>query len=604
MDISCRAIFLYLLLGVHSLWGQDSLSIADSSALVLKYYPKVTIDGKSEPATMSILNPKIKIDSTSLRIGSRKIIQQLFAASYLTADIDRFHLSDSTATISISKGPLFEFGTLDIDSSSEAILAQAGYRTQNFNNKRIDMSEFSEMYDNVIKELENNGFPFASIGLRDYTIDDASLHGAIQIQKGRYIEMDTFNLYGLDHIDKQYLYHYLQIDPGDPYNAEKILAVKQNINNLNFVSLAEDPTIRFIGNKAILNLNLQQKNASRFDFILGVLPSNNGEQQFTITGEANFEIQNKLKQGEQLSLKIQSLKQATQRLDFNFKYPFIGPFPFGVDTEFHLFRNENKHRDLNFSFGILYQLGSNNFLKAFWNRNTSRLIEIDTAALLSTRTLPSRLDVATNNFGLEWNQQNLDYRFNPRKGYNIIFRTTAGQKQTIINETIRSIANENVDFANAYDTIDLSSIQFRIDAHAEYFIPIRNRSTLLVGVRASKLFSENTIYENEYNRIGGNQILRGFDEESISAEFFYVGTLEYRLLLTRNSFLSAFVDYGIRQNKYDQDYEWDQPYGAGAGFSLETGAGIFGINVAVGSQKGNPLDFRNIKTHMGFLGLF
>ena len=119
-----------------------------------------------------------------------------------------------------------------------------------------------------------------------------------------------------------------------------------------------------------------------------------------------------------------------------------------------------------------------------------------------------------------------------------------------------------------------------------------------------KSYPGSKFFENEYYRIGGNDILRGFDEESISGEFFSVITIEYRLLLSRNSFLSTFIDYGFRQNKYDISNTWDQPYGAGAGFSLETASGIFGINVAVGSQKGNPLDFRNVKTHMGFLGLF
>ncbi len=288
----------------------------------------------------------------------------------------------------------------------------------------------------------------------------------------------------------------------------------------------------------------------------------------------------------------------------NFQYPFLLNLPFGFDSEFNLFRNETKNRDLNFSFGVLYQLKANNFLKAFYNIQSSRIIEIDTQSILQTRRLPSRLDVSTNNFGLQSNWQDLDYQFNPRKGYRIVLRGTAGQKNIIPSNAVLGLELEGVDFTKAYDTIDLSTYQFKIDLRSEFYLPIAKRSTVKSALTVAKIFTEQTVYENEYYRFGGNRLLRGFDEESISGEFYGVATVEYRLLLSRNSFMSAFVDYGIRQNKYDVENEWDRPYGAGAGFSLETAAGIFGVNVAVGSEKGNPLDFRNVKTHMGFLGLF
>ena len=86
--------------------------------------------------------------------------------------------------------------------------------------------------------------------------------------------------------------------------------------------------------------------------------------------------------------------------------------------------------------------------------------------------------------------------------------------------------------------------------------------------------------------------------------FLAVATLEYRLLLTRNSFVSAFFDYGIKQDKYDLEYEWDRPVGFGGGFSFETAVGIIGMSVGVGAQKGNGFDFVNPKTHIGLLSLF
>ncbi|WP_235295161.1 BamA/TamA family outer membrane protein [Portibacter lacus] len=546
-----------------------------------------------------------KMDSTALILDLKKVVSELQAAAFLEASIDSLQFRDSTATFRIHRGEVYKFAQLNLNPLYNEILAKAGYQIKTIEGKQMDVEFLGEMFDEVITVLENNGYPFAAISLKNYSTDENKFNADLHIDRGRLVTMDTFNLYGLDLISKSYLYNYLQIKPGDIYNAAEILKIKTRLNNLPFLNLTEDPTIKFIDNSAILNLKLESTNSSRFDFIIGIQPGSTTDgPRYSITGDVNFEIQNKLKQGEQFKINFERLKQETQKLEVNFQYPYLLSFPFGFDTEFNLFKNENKNRDLNFSFGVLYQLKANNFLKAFYNIQSSRLIEIDTTSILSTGKLPSRLDVSTNNFGLQSNWQDLDYQFNPRKGYKIILRGSAGQKTIIPSNAILGLEKEGVDFSSAYDTIDLETYQFKLNLTSSFFLPIGKRSTLKVGVTSEKIFAKSQVFENEYYRFGGNKLLRGFDEETISGEFYGVGTLEFRLLISKNSFISTFVDYGFRQNKYDVDFEWDQPYGAGAGFSLETGAGIFGVNVAVGSQKGNPLDLRNVKTHMGFLGLF
>ncbi len=556
-------------------------------------------------STSKLQNPVTKkSDSLNLLLKTSEFINKLRANAFLEASLDKIEFKDSIASVHIHQGPQYKIAQIKIPPNQKELLDKAGFRTANLLNKPLDLSEFSELFESVLDQLGNNGYPFSSVGFSNYSIEEAQFSGEIEIEKGPYILMDTFNLFGLNLINPKFLYNYLEITPGDPYDASKILKVKNRINNLPFLKLSEDPTITFLPGKAMLNIKLETINASRFDFIIGVLPNSNAARPYTISGDINFQIQNKFQQGEQLAIKFERLKPETQKMDIQFQYPYLLGLPFGIDSEFNFFRNENQNRDVNFSFGVLYQLGANRFLKAFWNRNTSRLIEINTLSLLSTRKLPSSLDIAVNNFGIQSQWQELDYRFNPRSGYQVVMRGTAGTKTIIPNNNIISLSNEQVNFQTAYDTLDLSTYQFKADVDLQYFFPLFKRSTILTKVAGSKIFSKQSVFRNEYSRIGGNQILRGFDEESIWAEFYVVGTLEYRLLLTRNSFVSTFFDYSIRQNKYETGFEWDNPYGLGAGFSLETGAGIFGISVAVGSQKGNALDFRNTKTHMGFISLF
>ena len=126
-------------------------------------------------------------------------------------------------------------------------------------------------------------------------------------------------------------------------------------------------------------------------------------------------------------------------------------------------------------------------------------------------------------------------------------------------------------------------------------MPVLKRSVLKLAVTSGWLFTSSPISQNEQYRIGGNRLLRGFDEESLFATRYAVGTLEYRLLIGRNSYLYAFGDVGYIENKTRTTQTKDTPIGFGAGITFETNVGLFGVTLALGQQRGNPVDFRNVK---------
>ena len=126
-----------------------------------------------------------------------------------------------------------------------------------------------------------------------------------------------------------------------------------------------------------------------------------------------------------------------------------------------------------------------------------------------------------------------------------------------------------------------------------------------IGVRAGGIFSTKPVFANEQYRLGGNKLLRGFDEESLQATRFVVATAEWRLLIGQNSFLAAFADWAYLENLTDQTRTFLRPLGFGAGLNFETRAGIFGINVAVGRRDpGQAISFRAAKFHLGYVSLF
>jgi len=113
------------------------------------------------------------------------------------------------------------------------------------------------------------------------------------------------------------------------------------------------------------------------------------------------------------------------------------------------------------------------------------------------------------------------------------------------------------------------------------------------------------LFDNELFRIGGNRLLRGFDEQSILTDFYAIATAEFRVILDQNSFLSfPFIDYGRVNSLRDGNRSWENTIGAGIGLNFATGAGIFNVSFAIGRRDDVPVDFSNAKIHFGYVSLF
>ena len=88
-----------------------------------------------------------------------------------------------------------------------------------------------------------------------------------------------------------------------------------------------------------------------------------------------------------------------------------------------------------------------------------------------------------------------------------------------------------------------------IQLKSSIYWPINRRSTIKTSIYSSGIFSNSSILENEKYRIGGTQLLRGFNEDQFLSGLYTVGSLEYRFLISQNGFLSAFSDMAFIQFK-------------------------------------------------------
>jgi outer membrane protein assembly factor BamA len=550
-------------------------------------------------------------DSVAFRQLTGDLLAHFRQGTYLAVSFDSLQIVDSVLFATFYLGPSMRWVQLRPDSEeNRRWLEAAGYREKLFTDVPLRYDRLLKLEGALLEQAENNGYPFARVWLDSVEVQgNGRVSAVLRLDRNRFFSVKALKINGDVKLPGAFLPNYLGIKPGEPYSRVKVLRLRDQLRSLLFLESSGNPTVTFAGEEATINLFLQKKRASRFDFIVGLLPRPDSDDgRLLVTGSLNAAFQNALNLGERFSIELERLRPETQRLDVQAGVPYLFGTPFGVDGRLNIFRRDSTWVDAQSELGVQYLFTGGDFIKIFWENKSSSLQKVDTAIILSTRTLPPNLDLRQNGFGIEAGVNRLDYRFNPRRGWAISIKAAAGFNTVLRNsqiEALRDPGHPDFRFSSLYDTITSKSTRFRLESKVEYYIPFFARSTLKLGIRGGGIFSEKPVYANEQYRIGGNKIQRGFDEESLFATRYAVGTAEFRLLLDLNSYLAVFTDYGYLENETDRVRLYLRPLGVGAGLTFETQAGIFGISVAVGRRdNGQPVDFRAAKFHLGYVSLF
>ena len=544
------------------------------------------------------------IDSLSVRKYYADYVTELLSKGYVVANLDTFYCLKDTCMAMIYQGAKYTIGHIKMSSDQISILESTGLKRNRLLGKSIDSSQLNKVLKTLVDHHTNIGYPFAKANYDSVEIVNNKLNAHIKMDKGRLFTFDSIQMEGKIILNKKFLYRFLDIKPGEPYAQDKVVRSNKRLNDLQFIKQSKTPAVNFVNDKAALILSLDPKPSSRFDFLIGVLPQQNpdGSRKWNITGDLTAELNNNFGQGEYIFLQLKRLKPENLELQLKSTLPYIAGLPVGSHVDFRIFKNASQNIDLFFDGGFQYLFGGFNNIKLYGSYRSSRLLEINTDQILASRRLPGSLDISYSGVGLGLALRDLDYRFNPSKGYSVEINTIVGSKKILSNVTITQLEG----FENSYDTLKLVSLQADIDLNAAYYIPVKNWAALKFGGTAGIRYNQNQIQTNELLRVGGNKLLRGFDEESILTDFYAFTTLEFRFLFDQNSYMSLpFVDYGVtRVIDANGQMVMDNVMGVGMGLNFGTAAGIFNLSFAAGRNLGNPWDFGNMKIHFGYVNLF
>ena len=533
------------------------------------------------------------IDSSTTVKAMNGLIAALRESGYPEAGVDEQTWTRDTAIARIHVGKQYQFGNIEEGNVPVELLRKVGFKDKLFQDVSLSGKRLTGLKKRIVRFYENHGYPFAQVNLDSIQLTGTRLSATLALQKNQKFVIDSIIVKGNARIKPKYLQNYMGIRPKSLYNESRIKPISTRVKEIAFVNETKPPEVLFRDGEADVYIYLDKKRASQFDGILGVLPSSEEPGKVLVTGELSIKLLSAFKRGELIDLSWRKMQARTQNLNIRLAYPFLFNTSFGLDGSFQLYKRDSLFLNLQGVIGVQYHLIGNDHIKVFADIRSTNVLA--TSTLISSTTVnPDNVDSRTQLYGFGYKMQRLDYRLNPRKGFDLYAEASAGTKKILPDATVE---------ISRYDGLSLNSFQLNAVLQAAYFIPIPNRSTIMIKVNGGYMRSEN-LFESEAFRIGGLKTLRGFDEESIYATMFGIGTIEYRFLLDPNSYLFAFFDGAYYENRATNKRITDRPFGFGLGISFFTKIGVFSLNYALGKQFQNPIDFRAGKIHFGVVSYF
>ena len=545
----------------------------------------------------SFISDSIKVH----QVVSAQVLS-LASAGYIHANLDSIICGQDSCRVFVYKGEKWTIGKFNLTNEQKTILESGGFKKNKIEGNSPDSLFLYKYLNTIVNHHANQGYPFTLAKFDSVEIINGKLNIKMKVEKGKLILFDTIISEGILVPDNSFLKRFLDIRSGELYSHAKITGAKSRLNDLQYIKQRVDPYVRFVNDKATLILTLDPKPASRFDFLIGVLPQiRDGIRKWNLIVDFTAELNNNFNKGEYIFMQVKALKPENREIQIKSTLPYFAGLPIGSHVDFRLFKNANQNLDLYFDGGIQYLFGGFNNIKLYGSYRSSALLEVNSPQIISSQKLPERLDVSYSGVGVGLNFRQLDYRFNPTKGYSAEINVILGKKRILPNRQIIDLAG----FENSYDTLQLNTLQGEADISASYYIPVGNWAAIKSGVNAGIRYNQQTLRPNELMRIGGNKLLRGFDEESILTDMYTFGTLEFRILFDQNSYFSLpFVDAGFTNVSVNGVQKYDPVFGIGMGLNFGTPAGIFNLSFAAGKNLSNPLDFGKMKIHFGYVNLF
>ena len=334
---------LILFLGRSIVHGQQYYALKFNDAAVQKKFPK-----------------KIKLDTSilySVDNNVRALGYELIEKGYFLHEIT---IDTLEKLLIINSGRHFDDIILNGTQSAELSIFKKKKPVLRFNPK-----ELADYLEQRTMQFANMGFPFVQISLDSIRISEAQIEANLKVSKGQYYTFKKLHIKGDSSVSQRTIQAIIDYQLDEAYAELKVRDVDRKIEQCSFISSIKPAEIMYTSEGFEIFIYVKSIKVSFLRGALGLQP-NPVSQKMALTGEVNLKLENALKKGELLKFNWRSIKPQTQRMNFNFNYPYLFQSPFGIEAQLLLYKRDSTFLDLNTELNISYTLGNGFKLRAHY----------------------------------------------------------------------------------------------------------------------------------------------------------------------------------------------------------------------------------------------
>jgi outer membrane protein assembly factor BamA len=533
------------------------------------------------------------------------LLPLLHTKGFITASLDSLRVDSTAAFVALYLGEPYTWSQVRTAEKDRMLLEEVRFPALK---GTMDFATLQSWQKRILDHLEERGYPFGRSYLDSINLGQEGITALLAIETGPQYKIDSLRVVGDARVSSLFLEKYLQLPNGSLYSKSRLAAISKKLSELPYVEQEKPSDLTMMATGSVLNLYLKAKNSSQINALVGFLPNSDPlgvNRKMLLTADVNILLRNSLGSGETMGLTWQQLQRGSPRLNILYEQPYVFRSSFGARFSLDMYKLDSFFVNVNMNLGVNYHLGEKRTASIFLQRRSTIVSGINAAAVIRTKQLPQEADVSSLNLGAGYEYNNTDYRFNPRKGTQFTLSATAGTKKIKKNNLILELedpADPSFKFDRLYDTVKQSAYQFRVNVTGAQFVQLGRQTTLKFAANAG-VFQSPVVFRNELFQIGGNRLLRGFNEESQFVSQYGVGTVEFRLLTGLNSAFFGFVDGGW--GRYPLEMVKAHTYiSTGAGLSFQPKAGLINVTLAVGKRDDTEFNLRQSKIHIGFVSFF
>jgi hypothetical protein len=533
------------------------------------------------------------IHKGALAIFMKSVQESYHQKGYLLAKVD----SLAPHQVQVVPGPYYD--------SCKITWLEGGKSTSWY----IKMQDAAQLSQTYLEQFVNTGYPFAEVKYTLLSQDSNQLHILAAANSGDFYAFDSFVFKGTQFHPK-FLSAVAGIRKGEAFSEEKLKRFHERMRIVEGVRSGSSVSLGLIDDRLLVYMPQRKAGKDLISGMAGLATQANGRAVFT--GEFQGRFYNMFGRGVSTGVDWRSFKARSQEFRLNTSLPYLFSLPF-IST----FRLEFMKFDTLFSTlyrGVEFRLPTGNggsiiIGAALMDRIT---IFTDKVFIENNRRLPGNPAMRHSAYSAGYQLGNLPLGELPRKGWFAFAKGTVASRKFLKDPAIEAIQWTNAAGVlwNVYDSLDAAGAfknnTYRVQVDAAFYQPLSSWLVLKVAGEYN-LYKAPKVYFNELDRYGGIKSIRGFNEQSIFANEFYMGTLELRLMPDAESYIGPFYHVAFFRNQSELTGNalpkgW--LHGLGIQSGVRTGAGILQFAWAVGKGSGQRFGFNQSKFHVGLTTAF